>query len=141
MEEFAVYTDGGARGNPGPAACAFVVLNSKNEEVYSEGFYLGETTNNIAEYTGVLNALQCPMLNVQCSIRFYLDSELVVKQLKGEYKIKNSELRKLYDEIQLKIKNLKLKIVGWTHVRREQNARADEIVNQTLDAKIGNRKI
>ncbi len=131
MEEFAVYTDGGARGNPGPAACAFVVLNNKNEEVYSEGSYLGETTNNIAEYSGVLKAIE--WLSDRPA-KFYLDSELVVKQLRGEYKIKNLELQKLHSKIDAKK-------YSWQHVRREQNARADEIVNQTLDAKIGNRKI
>lgn len=140
MEEYAVYTDGGARGNPGPAACAFVVKNTTGEEIHSAGFYIGETTNNVAEYTGVLKALQCPMLNTQCSIKFYLDSELVVRQLKGEYKIKDQKLKELYQKVQTLISNFQSPI-SWTHVRREQNARADEIVNQTLDAKIGNRKI
>lgn len=131
MEEYAVYTDGGARGNPGPAACAFVVLNCKNEEVYYAGFFLGETTNNVAEYSAVLKAIEWLK---DSSAKFFLDSELVVKQLKGEYRIKNLELRKLYDKIDAKK-------YSWTHIKREQNARADEIVNQTLDAKIGNRKI
>ena len=72
--------------------------------------------------------------------RFYLDSELVVKQLKGEYKIKDQKLKVLYQKIQDLISNFQSPI-SWQHVRREQNARADEIVNQTLDAKIGNRKI
>lgn len=131
MEEYAVYTDGGARGNPGPAACAFVVKNSNNDEIFSEGYYLGETTNNIAEYSAVLKAID--WLNGRTA-KFYLDSELVVKQLRSEYRVKNLELRKLYDKIDAKK-------YSWHHVRREQNARADEIVNQTLDAKIGNRKI
>jgi ribonuclease HI len=130
MEEYAVYTDGGARGNPGPAACAFVVLNNKQEEVFSAGFYLGETTNNIAEYSAVLKAIE--WLGGHPA-KFYLDSELVVKQLRGEYRIKNLELRKLFGQIDAKK-------YSWNHVNREQNARADAIVNQTLDAQIANRK-
>lgn len=108
-----------------------MVKNTTGEEIHSAGFYIGETTNNVAEYAGVLKAIEWLK---DRSAKFFLDSELVVKQLKGEYKIKNAELKKLFNQIDAKK-------YSWNHVRREQNARADEIVNQTLDAKIGNRKI
>src|SRR5690348_13599566 len=109
MEEgLIIHTDGGSRGNPGPAACAFVA-EENGSEVYKESKYLGIKTNNFAEYSGVTLALQwiakeVPITNYQFPIIFYLDSELVVKQLNGLYKIKNEVLKKLNDEIKRVIK-------------------------------------
>ncbi len=133
-----IYCDGGSRGNPGPAASAFVVLDSNNHQIFQQGFFLGTTTNNQAEYQAVIFALQwiakqIPNPKSQISINFYLDSELVVRQLNGIYKIKDQNLKIKNLEIKNLIKNCKLKIKNFVYVPREQNKSADLLVNQTLD--------
>ncbi len=139
MTSLRIYTDGGARGNPGPSACAFVVLNDQNKSIFQQGFYLGISTNNQAEYTAVLKAIEwlehCSLLITHYS--FYLDSLLVVKQMRGEYKIKDPKLKILHDKIKLKIVNCKLKI-DFVHIPRGQNYAADALVNQTLDCEYEN---
>lgn len=120
-----IFTDGGARGNPGPAAIGIVINNKK----YSK--YLGKATNNQAEYQAVIFALEkAQELGLQ-EIKINLDSELVCKQLNREYKIKNSDLQKLF----LKAYNLSLsfKKIIFKHVPREKNKLADKLVNQELD--------
>ena len=126
-DNWTIYTDGGSRGNPGPSACAFVILN-----VHQQGFYLGVGTNNNAEYMGVLHAYQyLSTLDYKPQIiHFYLDSELVVKQLNGLYKIKDINLQKVSAHIKAFQKNF---IVTYTHISRSQNVAADLLVNQTLD--------
>lgn len=127
-----VFTDGGSRGNPGNSACAFVVYEDE-KEIYSESKFLGTQTNNYAEYSGVLIALQYIEQRTQKKeIHFFLDSELVVKQLNGIYKIKNQDLLKLIIEIKKLIKGNNL-IVTFQNVPRENNKRADELVNIELD--------
>ena len=131
-----VHSDGGARGNPGPSAIG-VVIEKENGEVIEEiSEAIGDTTNNIAEYTAVLRGLQ--VLEVlfgakvaDIEVDWRLDSELVVKQLAGEYKVKNPGLRPLYEEIRdlrARFPHLTLK-----HVRREENKEADRLVNEALD--------
>lgn len=132
-----IHTDGGSRGNPGPAACAAVFLD-QDQVVFEQGLFLGTTTNNQAEYQGVLLALNelagHPAKYQQFSqIDFYLDSELVVKQLKGEYKIKNSELQPLALQI-FQIIRLLPQTLSFTHVRRHLNKLPDTLLNQTLDS-------
>jgi ribonuclease HI len=131
MSKLQIFTDGGSRGNPGPAACAFIVRDVTNKTVYQRGFRLGITTNNVAEYTAVLKSLEWISPNAEVS--FYMDSLLVVSQLKGIYKIKDQKLKNISKQILSKIKNLKLKI-SFVHIPREQNTAADLLVNQTLDA-------
>ncbi len=124
------YTDGGARGNPGPAALG-VVIKDGAEIVEAYGRYIGATTNNIAEYSAVLSALErCKELGAD-EVEMRMDSELVVKQMNGEYRVKNPGLAQIY----LKIHNVKtgFKKVTFHHVRREQNAAADEQVNLAID--------
>lgn len=133
-----IYCDGGSRGNPGPAASAFVVLNENGELIYKEGEYLGTNTNNVAEYTAVLLAVkwlahQSLITDHQSSIIINLDSQLVERQLNGFYKIKNENLFKLAEEIKLKIKSLKLKVIfTWNY--RDKNKQADKLVNEILDS-------
>lgn len=127
-----VFTDGGARGNPGPAACAAVV----NDQDFSE--FIGETTNNVAEYRGLLLGLKSALKlagkkSEEAEVDIKMDSELVVKQLCGEYKIKNQDLKLLAAEV-LPLVN-KFKKVSFSHVRREENSHADKLVNEVLDAK------
>lgn len=132
-EKIIVNTDGGARGNPGPAASAFVVRKG-DEVIFKKGFYLDETTNNIAEYTAVLKALEWLKENnfIDKEIFFEIDSELVVRQLTGIYKVKNFQLKVLYQ----KIKNLEKsfsKGIFYRHIFREKNFLADKIVNEKID--------
>ena len=133
-----IFCDGGSRGNPGPAACAVIIKDENNKIIFSKGFYLGVTTNNQAEYQAVVEALHYLNDQIQKSkiqtVNFYLDSELVVKQLNGVYKIKDKNILQKVLEIKnlkLKIKNLSMMI---SHIPREQNYEADKIVNDTLDS-------
>ncbi len=134
-----IKTDGGSRGNPGHSAIGFVIFNN-NKLLYEHGEYIGLGTNNQAEYTALIRALEkCADILKQknispTSITCKLDSELVVKQLNFQYKVKDKKLAPLF----LKTINLsnQLKIVTFTHILREQNKEADALVNKALDARI-----
>jgi ribonuclease HI len=123
--------DGGARGNPGPAAFGVVARNAKNEIVAEWGEYLGTQTNNVAEYSGLLAALDYAVRQKHTSLKILSDSELLVKQMRGEYKVKNPQLKDLFDRAQA-LKR-KLEHFAIEHVRREQNREADRLVNKILD--------
>lgn len=125
-----IHVDGAARGNPGPAAFAFVITPPGQSAIEEFGL-LGETTNNVAEYTALLNALEKAASLSLDDLHIHSDSELMVKQLKGEYRVKNAELRELYDAARDLIRGFKS--VRVDHVRREQNKRADELCNLALD--------
>jgi ribonuclease HI len=133
MEEaLVIYSDGGARGNPGPGACAFVI--EEGSRVVAKGSkYLGRVTNNFAEYSGVLLALQA--VTKKSTITFYLDSELVAKQLSGLYKVKNKDLLKLAIEIRALVAAKSLEI-SFVNIPREKNKVADQLVNEELDRNI-----
>ncbi len=145
MTKLITYTDGGARGNPGPAAGGAVIKNEKEEIILKTSKYLGETTNNVAEYEALILALQkakgifkarkIKSKNLEC----YLDSELVVKQLNHEYKIKDENMQKLF----IKVWNLTLDFdsVKFTHIPREENKLADEMVNKELDEREKERNL
>ena len=135
--QLTVNCDGGARGNPGPAASAFVVFDASGQVMYQAGKYLGEGTNNQAEYEAVLLAINWLGQNYpQAEVEFRLDSQLVVNQLKGSFKVKDPELKIKYSEIKSLIENCKLKIVNFSYVPRDKNFLADNLVNQTLDKNI-----
>ncbi len=129
-----IYTDGGARGNPGPAAYGFTISDEASNLIYEEGKTIGNTTNNVAEYTGILKALTWVLENISnpASVSCFLDSELVVKQLTGVYKIKNEELRNYV----YSVKQIEEKLgvpISYTAIPRAQNKLADKLVNQALD--------
>lgn len=131
METVNIYCDGGARGNPGPAASSFVVKNQNGEVIYKQGKYLGVATNNVAEYRAVLMALNW-LKEKKLSAVIFLDSELVGRQLNGEYKIKNKNLI----EFVLQIKKIEKEIAGsvtYRNIPRSKNSMADLLVNETLD--------
>lgn len=133
-----IYCDGGSRGNPGPAASAFVVQDAGNLVIFQQGFFLGTATNNQAEYQAVVEALKwLSTMNHEptnlLTINFYLDSELVVKQINGLYKIKDINLKNKYLEIKKLIANSKLMVANFINIPRENNSQADLLVNQTLD--------
>lgn len=132
-----IFCDGGARGNPGPAAIGFIVTDDHHHLLHHHGEFIGETTNNVAEYRAVLSALQ--WLNSHSgnwslkTINFFLDSVLVVNQLNGLFKIKSASLRELI--LQIKVLEQQFAFpVNYTAIPREKNFAADRLVNQTLDS-------
>lgn len=131
MKLLKVYTDGGSRGNPGEAACGILIFDESNYLVDFDVFCIGFATNNQAEYKAFYKASKLvAKLNPE-SAEFHLDSELVVKQLNGEYKIKDTNLKQIIKEINSELKKIKkYKII---HIRREQNKFADKLVNIALD--------
>lgn len=132
MSDIIIHTDGGARGNPGPAAIG-VVIDAPGHPSTHLSACIGETTNNQAEYQAVLHAMTAlEQLADVSSVSFLLDSELVVRQLKGEYKIKNADLALHATEIHRRIDALGYP-VSFAHVRRAENAQADALVNAALD--------
>lgn len=134
-----IFTDGGARGNPGPGASAFIVYKDKSV-LFQQGYFFKQTTNNVAEYFAVLMAMDWIIKNSKAvgskEINFYLDSELVAKQINGEYKIKNERLKNIFGKI-INIKNsLKDNEILFHHIKRENNKAADALVNKTVDENI-----
>ena len=129
-----IYTDGGARGNPGPAGAGVVIYEEKGDggELAEEfGKYIGEATNNVAEYTALLLAIQRAREMGATSIDFMMDSELVVKQMRREYKVKDAGLAALFVKVWNEMPNFKK--VTFTHIPREKNKRADKMVNEAID--------
>lgn len=127
-----MYADGGSRGNPGPSASGFVLLNMDDQVIYEGGLYLGVTTNNQAEYHAVrLGLEEAKKRNVQ-EVQVFLDSLLVVNQMKGIFKIRNRDLWPIHQNIKELVAGFKK--VTFTHVPRELNKLADAMVNQILDS-------
>ena len=124
-----IHTDGGARGNPGPAGIGAVLEYDDTKEELKE--YIGETTNNQAEYKAVIMALERAAAIGAAEIDLFLDSELVQQQLLGNYKVKNAELQPLF----VKVYNLSLefKKIKYIHIPRAENEAADKLVNEVLD--------
>ena len=129
---YKLYTDGGARGNPGPGAIGVVILNNKEEVIYELAKYIGKCTNNEAEYEALETGLDSAVKRKITDLNVYLDSELITKQIKGEYKVKSSSLKKYYT----RVKKLESEFnkISFTHVKREKNKKADALVNEALDA-------
>jgi ribonuclease HI len=127
-----LFTDGGARGNPGPAAAAYVLETEDGTVLDARGDAIGIQTNNVAEYTALLNGLRrAAELGVD-EVEVVSDSELMVKQMRGEYRVKNAALRELSSEAARLGRALGR--VTYTAVRREHNHLADRLVNEALDA-------
>jgi ribonuclease HI len=127
-----VYSDGGSRGNPGPSASGYVVMNAYEQVLYEGGEYIGFTTNNQAEYRAVLYGLQKAYELGARNIEFRMDSLLIVNQLNGTYKIKSSDLIPIHESIKALV--ARCERVHFVHVRREFNKLADGMVNKLLDA-------
>lgn len=122
-----VYSDGASRGNPGDAGIAYVVFNEKNELIDKYSKYIGRTTNNVAEYMALLEAIEKVTTYSPEIVYFYLDSELVVKQMKGEYKIKNPELIKINKKIKECTKAFEC---IFEYIPRELNKFADKLAKE-----------
>ena len=130
MQKLIINTDGGARNNPGPAGIGVVFTTSSGEVIYEHGEYIGTATNNIAEYTALVRALEKAQEFTADEIECRLDSELVVKQLNGQYKVKDPGMKELYSKVQDLII---FKSIKFVHVRREANKEADQLYNDALD--------
>jgi ribonuclease HI len=128
-------TDGGARGNPGPAALGFVLKNSSGEIVLERGQYLGETTNNVAEYSALIEGLKAALELGADQIVIQMDSELIVKQMSGEYKIKQPHLQELAGQVREQLGQFVS--FKFKHVLREHNKEADRMVNLAIDEALG----
>ena len=128
-----MYTDGGARGNPGPAGIGIFICNPEGDSVLEHGEAIGDSTNNIAEYSALLEGIRKAKQLGATVLECFMDSELAVKQLNGEYKIKNYNLQKLADEVCAEVQELEK--ITFTHVQREEPGiqRADQLVNFALD--------
>ena len=146
MKKFIIFTDGGSRGNPGKAGIGVVICNEKLQEIKKYGEYLGDNlTNNDAEYSDIIFALKKfksvfgKALTEVSDVEVRADSELVVKQLNGQYRLTDPKIQQFFIEIW----NLKFdfKSVKFKHIPREKNKEADRLVNEALDKEAGNQKL
>jgi ribonuclease HI len=127
-----LWTDGGARGNPGPAAYAFVLEAEDGTVLEARGEAIGHATNNVAEYAALVAGLRRAAELGVTALELRSDSELMVKQMRGEYRVKNKDLQELFLDASRAAR--RLGEVTYTHVRREHNELADRLVNEALDA-------
>ncbi|HEU5143513.1 MAG TPA: ribonuclease HI family protein [Solirubrobacterales bacterium] len=132
MPKLTVNVDGGARGNPGPAAIGAVVRDGEGKVLEERGERIGTATNNVAEYRALLLGIERAAALGASEVDLVGDSELIVRQVKGEYKVKDATLRELHGQVKRALAGFE----GWSirHVRRADNAEADRLVNQVLDA-------
>jgi ribonuclease HI len=132
MAKLTVNVDGGARGNPGPAALGVVVRDADGGMVESRGETIGVATNNVAEYRALLLGIELAAAHGATEVELIGDSELIVRQVQGRYKVKNAAMKELHAEVKAALAGFD----AWKirHVRREQNADADRLVNEALDA-------
>lgn len=129
-KQLVIYTDGASRGNPGPAGAGVVILDGK-KKIKEISKYLGETTNNIAEYSAVVIALEEALALKADEVVIKLDSELAAKQLNGEYKVKDQEIRKLFEKVLGILRVFKRFEVR--HIERAKNKEADKLANKAIN--------
>jgi len=128
---FSLYSDGGSRGNPGKSGAGFVFYDEKNQEYFAGKKYLGVATNNVAEYSALVLGLQKAEEMGIKSLSCFLDSELIVKQLHGIYRVKKPELKIFFNQVKSLMASFQE--ISFSHVRREKNTRADQLANQAMD--------
>ncbi|MBI2020425.1 ribonuclease HI family protein [Candidatus Daviesbacteria bacterium] len=131
-----IYTDGASRGNPGPSSYGFTISDENGKLLYEEGRYIGKTTNNVAEYTAVLEALKHAKKDYghrHPKVALFADSKLVAEQLSGNFKIKAKHLKPIIEKI--KILSWELGGVIYSHIPRSKNTLADRLANQALDSR------
>lgn len=140
MSKIYINTDGGSRGNPGPAGIGVVFFNDKEEVIYTYKACIGRGTNNEAEYQAIIKALEILLQSkwfsenniAEKEVICRLDSQLVVEQINGNYKIKQDHIKLLIAQVRQMISQMKLSI-SFVHIPREENKKADKLVNQALD--------
>ena len=129
-----IYTDGASRGNPGPCAMGIQILDSKNHLIYEEASYLeSKNTNNFAEYQAVIRALELAVKHHVQKLSLFSDSQFLIRQLEGKYKVKSSNIKPLFEQCQKLIK--KIPKSHFEHIPREHNKKADALANKALDEK------
>jgi phosphoribosylglycinamide formyltransferase-1 len=130
-DKIVIYTDGGSRGNPGPAAAAFILTNEDGKKLAGLALFLGKATNNFAEYTAIVRALEAAREAGAKSVAVHSDSELLVRQINGQYKVKNDNIRGLF----AKALELLAGFESWTvqYITRDKNSEADQLVNRALN--------
>jgi len=128
---YKIYSDGACRGNPGPSGIGAVILNDKGKVVHEISKYIGVVTNNVAEYEALLEALDYCVKKKLSPVEILADSQLMIRQLSGQYKVKHPNMIPLHQRA--KEYMVHLKVVGFTHVLREFNKRADELANAGID--------
>ena len=133
--EFSLYTDGASRGNPGEAGAGFVILDGQGEELMAQGRYLGTCTNNAAEYQALILGLKEAARLGAGKISIFLDSQLIVRQVLGQYKVKSSDLQPLFAQVKKLLTGFEKYEIR--HVPREQNKRADQLANRGIDDRLG----
>ncbi|MBC7836353.1 ribonuclease HI family protein [Acetobacteraceae bacterium] len=140
MEKIIIYTDGGARGNPGPAGIGAVVMDGEGKVLKEISQYIGKATNNFAEYEALIRAFElitrlygAKLRDMEIDVR--MDSELVVRQLSGQYKVKEPGLKGQFARIGM-LRMSEMPNILFSHVPREKNAHADKLVNKAIDAAI-----
>jgi ribonuclease HI len=133
--EWTLRCDGGSRGNPGPGALGYVLSDPAGAEVEARGIYLGNVTNNVAEYRALLAGLEAAKRHGVEGLRVCMDSELVVRQMTGQYRVKHPGLKPLHGEAARA--RQAFRSVRFVAVPRAENARADQLVNETLDEALG----
>jgi len=130
-EKIVVYIDGGSRGNPGPAAAGFVLTDPAGARLQARAFFIGKTTNNVAEYTAIIKALEAAKQIGAKQLNVFSDSELLVKQINGQYKVKSEQIRPLFRQAVCLLNEFE----NWKvqHISRDENEQADKLVNQALN--------
>lgn len=126
-----LYTDGGSRGNPGPSGIGVVILDSNKKKIKEVFKYIGEATNNVAEYTALVSGLEEARALKATDVVIYMDSELLAKQLNGEYKVKDANMKALFGESLELLKNFDSFEVK--HIERAKNKEADKLVNKAIN--------
>lgn len=131
-QSYSLNTDGGSRGNPGKAAIGVIIKNEEKKTIHSHKEFIGMTTNNVAEYSALVKGLEtCLEMNIK-NLDVFMDSELIIKQIKGEYRVKDSNMHRYFEKVQMLIENFAS--ITFNHVKREFNKEADKLVNEALDA-------
>lgn len=131
VQKVVIYLDGGARGNPGPAGTGYLIFDEEDHLLAKEGRYIGFATNNVAEYTALVEALDRAREFGAQEIAIRSDSELVVRQLNRSYKVRDKKLKPLHERVRILL--YPYSKVEIQHVPREENREADELVNQAID--------
>lgn len=126
-----IYIDGGSRGNPGPAGIGVVILDERGKKIKDIAKYIGKTTNNIAEYNALLYGLEEALIIRADEILINMDSELVAKQLSGDYRVKDSNIKPLFERALNMLKSFKSFEIK--HIEREKNKEADKLVNKAIN--------
>ncbi len=136
-QKITIFIDGCARGNPGPAGCGVIVSDADGRTILEKSRYLGKATNNVAEYTALIVGLREAVDLGAKEVAVRTDSELVVRQLKGEYKVRDVKLKVLFAEAQRLLRSFA--VLDVAHVEREKNREADRLANQAVDSFLGTR--